>query len=192
MTSSSENIPPTLAEPTTESKKPSKTVWKFLVPGSNDWFSEEYVARNGNLYKCRICPERGGLNPWRSRTLMGQHQRVSIIHSRLVKEAKLKKKEFRGHALSSTRPVLFYPSLSPEEPIENAIPVFYEPEELEEYTNTKKYLGTSNPPSARRGILEPLDDQSYTSSEMKSLDLQSLEDTMLWPDKDGMLTRYNK
>ncbi|KAG9125782.1 hypothetical protein FRC07_006237 [Ceratobasidium sp. 392] len=191
MTSSSENIPPILAESTTECKKPSKTVRKLLVPGSDDRFSEEYIARNGNLYKCRICPERGGLNPWKSRTLMGQHQRVSIIHSRLVKEAN-SKKEFREHALSSSRPVLFYPSLSPEEPIENAIPVFYEPEELEGYADTKKYLGTSNPPSARRGILEPLDDQHYTSSEMSASNLQSPENTTFWPAKDDTPTWCNQ
>ncbi|KAG8765641.1 hypothetical protein FRC12_007385 [Ceratobasidium sp. 428] len=140
-----------------ESKRRHKKPKTAIVSPSGDdgWFSEEYIARDGNLYKCLLCPGKSGFNPWRKYKLMRDHQKRSIIHAELVEKAKAAKKSKAG----CSRLALYYPSSSPEEPIEDATPLFYnEPEELiKPHSNSQSYLDSSGATLIRTGILEPLD-----------------------------------
>ncbi|KAG8688656.1 hypothetical protein FRC09_012801, partial [Ceratobasidium sp. 395] len=131
--------------------KKSKTA--IVSPSGDD--AEEYIARDGDLYKCLLCPGKSGFNPWRKYKLMRDHQKRSIIHAELVEKAKAAKKSKAG----CSRLALYYPSSSPEEPIEDATPLFYnEPEELiKPHSNSQSYLDSSGATLIRTGILEPLD-----------------------------------
>ncbi|KAG8706065.1 hypothetical protein FRC08_001298 [Ceratobasidium sp. 394] len=96
---------------------------RFLSPGDDGWFSQEFIERDGALYRCLICPKEksGG---WRDRQCMRTHQKFSVTHNRLINQAKQEK--LKGVSSEETPLVLYYPSESPDEPIQNAIPVYYE------------------------------------------------------------------
>ncbi|KAG8739182.1 hypothetical protein FRC10_006073 [Ceratobasidium sp. 414] len=104
-----------------KARKPS-----LLTPEDDAWFSEEHILRNGNMYKCLVCPESSS-DPnkcWKTRGGMGTHQN-SMLHNKSLER---KKKKLMEQA--SVHLALYYPTLSPYEPVEKAVPVYFDPQWL--------------------------------------------------------------
>ncbi|KAG8753094.1 hypothetical protein FRC12_011676, partial [Ceratobasidium sp. 428] len=85
---------------------------------------------------------------------MADHQKYSIRHARLLERTKAAKRS----KVECSRLVLYYPSSSPEEPIEDATPLFYdEPAELKPFLDNSSHLDSSSKILPRKGLLEPLE-----------------------------------
>ncbi|KAG8753095.1 hypothetical protein FRC12_011677 [Ceratobasidium sp. 428] len=116
---SEDELPPLLQ---TNPKRGKATTRKLLLtPTDEDWFSEEYIQRVGYFYKCLVCPKSDSPNEWKTRANMGQHQN-SIMHNKNLEKAKTLKLAEQ----TSPRLVLYYPTVSPYEPVENATPVYFD------------------------------------------------------------------
>ncbi|KAG8765642.1 hypothetical protein FRC12_007386 [Ceratobasidium sp. 428] len=109
------------------SKGPLSKKKRLLSPNSDSWFSEEYIERDGRRYRCLICPTEvsGG---WRDRHCIRKHQTFSVTHNQLIEQAK---QQIQEDSPQETHLVLYYPSNSPGEPVEDATAVYYELSDLE-------------------------------------------------------------
>ncbi|KAG8739183.1 hypothetical protein FRC10_006074, partial [Ceratobasidium sp. 414] len=116
--------------------KETAPVWKErkLVPTDDAWFSGEYIQRNGNRYKCLVCPEVAS-GRWRTRSGMCKHQTLSITHLRLVREAEQKK--IKGQVSAALSADSRDPSESPDELAEDTTLLHYDLPGLDERSSTE-------------------------------------------------------
>ncbi|KAG8678765.1 hypothetical protein FRC08_017527 [Ceratobasidium sp. 394] len=135
--------------------KPSKRRrnGKACLLSDEDWFSEDFIQRSEGLYRCLVCPRavRPSLE-WKNRNNMIQHHKTAI-HYRFLELAKAKKR--KEQASNKLRLALYYPTVSPEEPVGNATAVVYEPDWLTGCRGPERSAGGASVP--RRGTLELLE-----------------------------------
>ncbi|KAG8706066.1 hypothetical protein FRC08_001299 [Ceratobasidium sp. 394] len=160
------NQKPLASEDTTAKSSKRRRRGKTCLLTDADWYSEDYIQRSENLYRCLVCPRSAGFE-WKDRNLMTQHQKTAM-HYRFLELAKAKK--LRERLSNRPRVVLYYPTVSPEEPIGNAIPVFYEPEWLTDCQRSAGSAGTSDVSVSPRGKLELLEEEDFMEGKISRFD----------------------
>ncbi|KAG8682703.1 hypothetical protein FRC08_014781 [Ceratobasidium sp. 394] len=150
-----------------QTKAPNKARKPSILTKEDDaWFSEEHILRNGSLYKCLVCPENYSdwNKEWKTRGSMGAHQ-GSIVHSKYLEKMKYKKLKEQA----STRLVLYYPTLSPYEPVENAIPVYFDPQWLIHYWVPAFPTVKTGVSLSSKGMLRSLREDGYVEERIQAV-----------------------
>ncbi|KAG8678804.1 hypothetical protein FRC08_017501 [Ceratobasidium sp. 394] len=128
-----------------------------MVPGP---LAEEYIQRDGNKYKCLLCPKEAS-GSWRTRSGMGNHQTLSITHFRLVREAEQKK---MGSQVSLGSPEDSYrPFGSLDELAEDTTPFHHELPELSECSGTEPWTDMSDAPLTPETQSKPLPEDGHVN-----------------------------
>ncbi|KAG8765640.1 hypothetical protein FRC12_007384 [Ceratobasidium sp. 428] len=142
----------------TNPNKRGKTTRKLLfTPIGEGWFSEEYIQCVGYFYRCLVCVESDRSSEWKTRANMAMHQN-SIMHNKNLEKAKTLKLAEQTSPLL----VLYYPTVSPYEPVENAIPIYFDHRCLDYPESPSRTNVTA---SSSRSVLQSLDEKEYAALE---------------------------